>query len=385
MERIKSLFNYLRATLYSDMGSSANVLVDSDNYHYIALTIFVLMMVAITVWLNIKASLNRANCDAIASLNSDKPAGISSNTDNSNQLRDYYVKTAYNACASGQFKNDFMNICALKNVIKQGARCIDFQIYSVDDEPVIAASSVKDYNIKETYNSVPFRDALTLISENAFDGSTCPNPDDPIILHLRIMSNNVSMYDKMALMISEILSNKLLGPSYSYKHNAHTLGNTILKDLEAKVIIIVDKKNPLFESTNLDELVNMASSSEIMRSLRYAADVKYSPDPDELIEYNKNNMTIVMPELSISSSNHNAQLAWDYGCQFVAMSFQNLDSNMDNYNSMFSDKGRAFVLKPEILRNVTPQQTTTISATSATPSYVYEPKTVTKDFYSFTI
>ena len=93
-------------------------------------------------------------------------------------------------------------------------------------------------------------------------------------------------------------------------------------------------------------------------------------------------MTIVLPELSISNSNQNAQLAWKYGCQFVAMSFQNLDSNMKNYNYMFSEDGRAFVLKPENLRNVSLPQTTTTATTS---SYVYEPKKVTKDFYSFII
>ena len=348
---------------------------------WIAIIIFVLMMMVIVVGIYSKVSLDSANCDAIQSA----PAKLRSSFDISfNQLRDCYVKTAYNACASGQFKNDFMNICALKNVIKQGARCIDFQIYSLDNEPVIAASSVNDYTIKETYNSVKFSDALTFILENAFDFDECPNPGDPIILHLRIMSNNIAMYDKMALMISEILTDKLLGPEYSYTRNGNKLGQTILGALMGKVIIIVDNSNPLFESTKLGELVNMASGSQYMQLLRYNTDVKYCANIDELITYTSSNMTIVIPELSISNSNQNAQLAWDYGCQFVGMSFQNLDSSMKNYNSMFArvDQGHAFVLKPANLRNVSPTQA---AAAAASSQYVYTPIKVNGDFYSFQI
>ena len=35
-------------------------------------------------------------------------------------------------------KNDFVNICALKNCIKQGARCLDFEVYSCTTMPAIA-------------------------------------------------------------------------------------------------------------------------------------------------------------------------------------------------------------------------------------------------------
>ena len=53
-------------------------------------------------------------------------------------LRDFYIKTAYNCCAIGNFKNTYVSTCALKQVIRQGARCLDFEIYSVNNEPVIA-------------------------------------------------------------------------------------------------------------------------------------------------------------------------------------------------------------------------------------------------------
>ena len=66
-------------------------------------------------------------------------------------LRDYYIKTAYNCCAIGNFKNTYVSTCALKQVIRQGARCLDFEIYSLNDMPVVAVSSQEDYNIKESF------------------------------------------------------------------------------------------------------------------------------------------------------------------------------------------------------------------------------------------
>ena len=46
-------------------------------------------------------------------------------------LKEFYVKSAYNCCALGKLKYDYVDICALKYCIKHGARCLDFEIYSI--------------------------------------------------------------------------------------------------------------------------------------------------------------------------------------------------------------------------------------------------------------
>ena len=43
-------------------------------------------------------------------------------------LKDYYIKTAYNCCSGGSYKHDFVNLCNLKNVLKQGVRALDFEV-----------------------------------------------------------------------------------------------------------------------------------------------------------------------------------------------------------------------------------------------------------------
>jgi len=114
-----------------------------------------------------------------------------------NKLRDYYIKTAYNCCALGDFKNTYVDLCALENVLKQGVRCLDFEIYSLNGKPVVAVSSKDDYFIKESFNSLDLGSVLDYINNYAFSGSIAPNSNDPLLLHFRIKSENIKMYDTL--------------------------------------------------------------------------------------------------------------------------------------------------------------------------------------------
>jgi hypothetical protein len=121
--------------------------------------------------------------------------------------------------------------------------------------------------------------------------------------------------------------------------------------LMEKVVIMIDKSNPLFVNTNLYEYVNIASKSVFLRSLRFN-DVKFSPDTKELTQFNKENMTIVLPDPSSNNKNYSASLAMSYGCQMIGMSFQNFDENLAFYTQQFDDSGSAFILKDEMYRYI---------------------------------
>lgn len=294
------------------------------------------------------------NCDAMGKLYTKFPSirNISIMKDDNGsefKLRDFYIKTAYNACSAGNFKNDYVNICALKNVIKQGVRCLDFEIYSINDEPVIATSTIDTYNTKETFNYVSFTDVIKTIKNYAFSETNAPNPKDPIIIHLRIKSNNKHIYDKMSKIIYNNIEDLTLGNKYSYEYQGHNLGSLHIKELMGKIIFIADKSNPLFLNTPLDEYINISSNSVFMRCNRYK-DVKYVNDMNEYISFNKKNMSICLPDISNEPNNPSSALTTKYGCQMTAMSFQKKDSNLDYYNSFFDKNGHAFVLKPEYLR-----------------------------------
>jgi hypothetical protein len=309
----------------------------------------------IFLWSYSKLSLDAQNCKTISEVYTGFPLIRSITSTNPNyqyKLRDYYIKTAYNCCASGGLKNDFVNLCALKNCIKQGARCLDFEIYSLNNKPVIAISSKVDYNVKGSYNSVPFFDAMTVIESYAFSGNTCPNPNDPLILHFRILSNNAAIYDEMSMILYDTLSERLLGKKFSYESDGHNLGGYgPLSKLMGQVIIMVDKANPLFTNTKLYEYVNIASNSVFLRNMRYT-DVINCPNAADLLFYNKQNMTITLPDQSSKNNNYSADLVMTYGCQMVGMSFQNFDAYMARYTQMFDEAGSAFIFRNDRYRYI---------------------------------
>jgi hypothetical protein len=298
-------------------------------------------------------------------------------------LRDYYIKTAYNCCALGQFTNTYVSTCMLTNVIKQGVRCLDFEIYSVNNEPVIAVSASDSYYMKEAYNSLPFDVILNTINENAFSTGNCPNPGDPLILHFRIKSNNDAIYNKMADNIKNILqpTNRLLGREFSYENYGTNLGATIISDLMGKIIIIVDKTNTTFEKTPLEEFINLASNSVFMRALRNY-NIEYTQNYKELITFNKKNMTLSMPDLSNSNENVKALLHANYGCQMIGMCYQNYDENLKYYEKMFSTAGHSFVLKPSKLRY---KPVLINKPTLQTKNVSYAPRVKETDYYKMTL
>ena len=64
-------------------------------------------------------------------------------------------------------------------------RGLDFEIFSINDQPVVATSTSDSFYVKETFNYIPFVEAMDVINNYAFASSTAPNPTDPIIIHLR--------------------------------------------------------------------------------------------------------------------------------------------------------------------------------------------------------
>lgn len=351
---------------------------------YASYFIVIIMIFGIGSYIYTKMQLNTANCNNLKEIYSGFPTISSFNPNDSAYkylLRDYYVKSAYNCCSGGQFKNDYVNTCALKTCIQQGARVLDFEIYSINDNPVIATSSINNYHVKETYNSINLDDALQIINNNAFSGGSCPNPNDPLVLHFRIQSNNEKMMNKMADDIYNNIESKLLDKIYSNEYYGHNLGAVPLKEFLGKIIISVNKSNNSFENTKLKEYVNMASSSIFLRNSRFY-DIQYTPDSNELIEYNKKQMTFCIPDLSPYDTNFSPATAMKYGCQWIGMNFQNFDANMEYYDLFFDKTGSAFVLKPEMLRYV---PVTIPNPKPQDPNNSYTTRTISTDYYSFSV
>jgi hypothetical protein len=359
--------------------------------HVIGCTLIFFIMACIAYYIYHKYTLLPKSC---ARLNKKKAAALNSNwittasSDPSSQflLRDYYVKSAYNCCSTGNFSNDYVSTCALQNAIKMGCRCLDFEVYGYKGQPIISTSLSDDKCIKETYNSVPFDEAMSTIATNAFstNSTVCPNPNDPLLLLFRIKTNDVDVLNSMAESINSNLKDRLM-PNYNHEFGGKNICAEPMRNFSGKVIVIVEA-NPLLYQPGAEKMyeVTNLTSNAFLRILK-VFDVLNSPDITELTTFNKQYMTIVTPDYSMSINNYDPMPPSLAGCQAMAMSFQlSRDGNLDVYNDWFQSgpSKSAFLLKPTDLM-FTPQ--TIQTPTPQNPALSFASRPLKSDMYSFSI
>ena len=281
----------------------------------------------------------------------------------------YHVKSAYNCCCGDGYKNNFVALCALEKCIGNGCRFLDFEIYSYNNDPIVASSTANSNYIKETYNALLLSEVLTTITENAFDGVKTICANDPLILNFRVMSTNITMLEKMGDLFEEyfdrsINSNFSLLATYK---DASVL-SIKMKDLYRKIIIICDFNpepniiiNP--KLAKLQNYINLKGKSLYCNTFRYN-DIVAKNGNSQFIEDTKKKFTIVLPNLDNSIKNFDSVSSFINGCQAICMKHQNLDSNLIGYNDQFEIDGIfSWILKDLMLINVAP-------ASLATPSGV---------------
>lgn len=352
----------------------------------------VLLIFVITVIIIIMAILcffyykrkRRDNCNFMDKIYGEINGKIRSMDDSeqfNHSFKDYYIKTAYNCCSGGNYKNDYVDLCVMKDLIKQGVRGLDFEIFSINDQPVIATSTNSSYYVKETFNYINFIDAMNVIRDYAFSASTAPNAADPIIIHLRIKSTNQSMYKNFAKLL-ENYNSILLSKDYDSEFYGRNFGDVEIKKLMGKVIIIVDRENISFlECPEFYKFINMTSNSVFMRALHYY-DITNPPSMNELINFNKQNMTIGMPDRGNNPANPSGIVMREMGVQLLGMRYSKIDTNIEENDAFFNDNGYAFVLKPESFRYV---PVTVPLPPPQNPDLAFAPRIIESDFYKFTI
>jgi len=278
---------------------------------------------------------------------------------NSSLLKNYYIKTAYNACCGDGYKNNFVNICALEKCIMLGARCLDFEIYSYNGEPIVAASTANNNSIKETYNFIKLYDVLNLLSARCFDEEFNQCSNDPMFLHFRIMSENAVIYDKFGEYIKDNLvagkDNIVDIKKFNYKNSNQDelLQSHIASgEFDKKFVVMVNTMHvPILDTSRLAEYVHIRSGSSTMRFLRYENLVAAGKNNPLTVDESHRSLAIVLPNIDNTLDNFDPLLPFSNGCQFVGMKFQNIDNNLLGYYKMFKESGNfSFVLKPRDLR-----------------------------------
>jgi len=359
--------------------------MDDDFQSFMIISLIFLILIIYIIYIVQLTRLKNSECSHMDNLYPSVNGNIRPISSNDPEckynLYDYYIKTAFNACSGGSYKNDFVDICNLKALIKQGVRCLDFEIYSINNQPIVSTSTNDSFFVKETFNSLDFRSVMDTIKNYAFAGGTCPNPTDPIIIHLRIKSTNEKMFTNLAD-IFKSNNTLMLGKDYSFENSGKNIGNLPLLSFQKKIILIVDRSNSAFlDNPAFLEYVNLTSNSIFAREYDFY-NVKNNPDTQELTEYNRRNMTIVLPDKGANPPNPSGILCRAYGCQMVAMRYQYVDNFLVENAGFFDRSGYAFSLKPENLRYI---EVTIPEPTPQNPNYSYGTRNISSDFYNFNI
>jgi hypothetical protein len=359
--------------------------------HIIGTTLVIFIAGCIAYYVYYKMTLLPKSCRRLngktpAALNSSWITTASSDPSSQYLLRDYYIKTAYNCCSTGNFSNDYVNVCALQHAIRMGCRCLDFEVYGKNGQPIISTSLSDDKCIKETYNSVSFDEAMSAVASSAFSPSSnvCPNPNDPLLLLFRIKTNDVNVLNSMADTIKSNLNDRLI-PDYNHEFGGKNICAEPVNKFAGKIVIILENIPLLYQpgAERMYEITNLTSKT-FLRILT-VFDVLNGPDITELTSFNKQYMTIVLPVPSMSAENYEPMAPSLAGCQCVAQSFQlTRDGNLAVYNDWFESgpMKSAFLLKPKELMFV-PQ---TIDAPKPQdPKLSFASRPLQSNMYSFTI
>ena len=316
------------------------------------------------------------------------------------KIRDYYILSSYNSCnTSPDIENNNISLEALKYVISQGVRFVDFEIFSLDNKPIVSTSNTpNNYYIFKSNNYVNFSDVFEVIINNAFNISTCPNNNDPLFVHLRVKSKNDKMLKNLASIFERYQNSTtyILGTNYSFENltcspsnnkNEQTCStNNITEEplyyFQNKIIIILDRSNTTaLDCKELMEFVNLTSNSLYCRLINNFTMIN-SHDQKELLEFNKRTVTIVTPDIGINKNNPDIDKSKLLGIQFNANNFNKKDDSLTHSINMFNTAGCAFILKPPDMR----YYPITVTLPPPNPSsYALKPTEVKTRFIEFSI
>ena len=296
----------------------------------------------------------------------------------SNRLGDYYISSAYNAAHVGFQMFDYTSEKIVLAALQSGVRYLEFNVFNSEygekAYPVVSMG-YKEGEWKMNINDTPMETIFEIIADNAFkiyNGEEgVYNPDDPVFIGLNLNNNsNLSCLNLLAFLITKYFGDRLLPNAYSFQSNDN-IGNLKLEQIIGKVVIF---SSDGFQGSGMEEIVNYswdntdANPNHSMRRYLWSDLIKTGFNKQELIEFNRKGLTIIVPheEGDFWSTNYNPVIAKELGCQFIAMNFQYIDENMDYYITLF--KNRSMVLKDNnLLANyITTSTTTTRPSTTTT-------------------
>jgi hypothetical protein len=264
------------------------------------------------------------------------------------KLSQLYVASSYNPCSAHNITFDYLHLDILKAILKSGARYIELEVfndkYSPDAVPIVSTGNEAG-EWKLSLNTLTFDDCCKVIAENAFkiqDGDKgVPNPEDPLFIGLNLKTNgNLFTLDTINDILLDYFEDYMI-KDHRYQYQQKSLGDIEIGILREKVVIISSNG---FQGSKLEEIVNSSwDNPKRMRRYHYSELEALDFDELELRNFNKKNLTIVVPnsESDFGATNYDMNFARNCGCQFICMNYQHPDNKnyIGNYIDFFKAKG----------------------------------------------
>lgn len=294
---------------------------------------------------------------------------------NKNRLCDYYMASSGYSVFPGSKIYDSISDQVIPLIVKAGARLVEIDVY--DDgkgKPVVGLKKEKlgtDY----AANSISFEACCVAIENTAFNSIMSLVSSDPFVLSIVFHTNNANVLNAAAEILKTTCRKHLLDTEFGYQRR--NLATEPMCNLQNKLVIVSGDQ---IKGTHMEELVNLSWSTSNLRRMTYTQ-ASQVHDSKELIDFNRDHITMVVPDIGDDLKNANPQILFTYGCQWVLMNYGSVDSMMEIYIGQFQKT--SLVLKPEGLRALEPPKYKT--PTLPDPDVSFQPVRITSPIYNVTV
>jgi hypothetical protein len=344
-----------------------------------AILAFAILAIGYFVWISLEPheqkALTKARSIFSAYSKVTKLAPIGCPQPQEYRLCDFYAASSSYSVFPGSEVFDYISDRVLPLAIRAGVRLVELDIYSdINDKPVVGLKNQK-LGVDYAYNTVPFEACCVSVANNAFNTISSPVSSDPFVLSLVFHTEKTKTINAASEILKTTCRAHMLDTSYSYQRK--NLAVEPICNLQHKLIIV---SGGSMKGTLMEELVNVSWSTSHLRRMTYTQ-ASQPHDHDELIDYNRNNITMVVPDIGQDLVNMNPQILFTFGCQWIMMNYGSIDNMMELYIGEFQEN--SLVLKPAALRPLTPKKYK--KPTMPDPALSFQPMQHTSPIYNVTV
>jgi hypothetical protein len=187
----------------------------------------------------------------------------------------------------------------IPTALARGVRLLEVHVYSDEqDHPVVALHPQND-GYDYALENVTFEQVCIMIANDAFPS------DDPFILSIVPHTEKTITMNRVAEHLKTTVRRRLV----TTDKNITTIPIDALKGK----VLIVSGGNA--RGTELEELVNLSWDGSNLRRLTYQQAL-HPRDEEELMRFNRDNITLVAPEAELRTVNANPEKPKHLGCQW---------------------------------------------------------------------